>query len=79
MSASPTPTEGGEKFDWMADKDASQCVVCDKQFGRIKNRRHHCRHCGRLVCGMCSSRKHILRAGEEFAMIASIVCLLNNK
>lgn len=65
MSSSPTPVEGSEKFDWMADDDASQCVICDKPFGRIKNRRHHCRHCGRLVCGLCSSRKHVLRAGEE--------------
>ena len=61
----PTPPESGMKFDWMADKDASHCVICAKQFGRIKNRRHHCRHCGRLVCGMCSSRKHVLRSGEE--------------
>ena len=29
---------------------------CDHKFNVI-NRRHHCRYCGRLVCGPCSTNK----------------------
>ena len=54
-----------DAIEWMDDEDASQCIICDKEFGRIKNRRHHCRNCGRLVCGNCSSRKHVIRNGEQ--------------
>ena len=28
------------------------CMSCDKTFGFL-TRKHHCRHCGRLVCKQC--------------------------
>ena len=30
------------------------CDICETEFGYIKNKRHHCRHCGRAICGNCS-------------------------
>nr|CAH8850603.1 unnamed protein product [Trichobilharzia regenti] len=35
-------------------EDGSVCVECCAKFG-ITNRRHHCRHCGRLLCSQCSA------------------------
>ncbi|XP_076107100.1 rabankyrin-5-like isoform X1 [Mytilus galloprovincialis] len=31
------------------------CLECCVKFG-IKTRKHHCRHCGRLLCAKCSSK-----------------------
>ncbi|XP_062587167.1 rabankyrin-5-like isoform X2 [Saccostrea cucullata] len=31
------------------------CLECGVKFG-IKTRKHHCRHCGRLLCSKCSSK-----------------------
>ena len=56
-------------IEWMDDEDSSQCVICNKVFGRIKNRRHHCRNCGRLICGKCSSRRHIIASEVEPARV----------
>ncbi|RZF38114.1 hypothetical protein LSTR_LSTR006513, partial [Laodelphax striatellus] len=30
------------------------CLECGTKFG-ITMRKHHCRHCGRLLCSSCSS------------------------
>ena len=34
---------------WQLDADVSTCVLCDEDFGLFR-RKHHCRHCGRIVC-----------------------------
>ena len=38
---------------WMPDKTSKKCQICNKSFSILskKRRRHHCRSCGRLVCG----------------------------
>lgn len=41
---------------WTPDNEAKQCMYCQTQFTVIK-RRHHCRACGKVVCGACSSNK----------------------
>ena len=33
------------------------CSTCSKGFNVLK-RRHHCRHCGRVICGSCGKQKH---------------------
>ncbi|KAM3125233.1 hypothetical protein CJI97_003764 [Candidozyma auris] len=40
---------------WQPDGDVTSCVLCDTSF-TLFNRRHHCRKCGRVVCGSCSSQ-----------------------
>jgi hypothetical protein len=36
---------------WQDDRAATNCPFCFLAFGIITNRRHHCRLCGRVVCG----------------------------
>ncbi|KOS23170.1 Vacuolar segregation protein PEP7 [Escovopsis weberi] len=44
---------------WEEDDKVSQCPFCHQEFGSWTFRRHHCRVCGRVVCGdpqtSCSS------------------------
>jgi len=35
--------------------EGSHCMECGVKFG-VATRKHHCRHCGRLLCAKCSSR-----------------------
>lgn len=42
---------------WEDDASVSCCPLCQSQFGKMINRRHHCRLCGRVVCEKCSSFK----------------------
>lgn len=40
---------------WQADDEVSRCFLCDSSY-TFFNRRHHCRKCGRVVCGSCSDQ-----------------------
>lgn len=35
--------------------DGDSCSECNAKFG-LANRKHHCRHCGRILCARCSAR-----------------------
>ncbi|VDM37639.1 unnamed protein product [Toxocara canis] len=39
---------------WMVDGASQNCMSCQQPF-LINNRRHHCRNCGKLFCGTCTS------------------------
>lgn len=39
---------------WMPDHSCRVCYDCDAQF-TVFNRRHHCRLCGRIFCGKCTT------------------------
>ena len=41
---------------WVPDDIFDSCMTCNKSFSTTV-RRHHCRHCGRLICGKCSPKK----------------------
>eukprot|EP00949_MAST-11_sp_MAST-11-sp1_P005140 g5140.t1 len=41
---------------WQRDEDVSNCPHCMAQFGLFR-RKHHCRYCGRVVCGKCSDQR----------------------
>ncbi|KAK2724427.1 hypothetical protein QYM36_001066, partial [Artemia franciscana] len=45
---------------WTPDSDATICMHCKKSHFSMLNRRHHCRKCGAVVCGPCSSKKFVL-------------------
>ncbi|TPX39744.1 hypothetical protein SeMB42_g06263 [Synchytrium endobioticum] len=42
---------------WQNDRSVLNCPLCGSTFNSLKNRRHHCRLCGRVICGLdaCSS------------------------
>eukprot|EP01125_Pyxidicula_operculata_P004525 TRINITY_DN170_c0_g2_i2.p1 TRINITY_DN170_c0_g2~~TRINITY_DN170_c0_g2_i2.p1 ORF type:complete len:419 (-),score=85.91 TRINITY_DN170_c0_g2_i2:115-1371(-) len=45
---------------WVPDSEAKSCICCSTKF-TFTNRRHHCRQCGNIVCGSCSSNKKELK------------------
>lgn len=40
---------------WQPDSEVQACPLCKLPFNFFFLRRHHCRKCGRVVCGSCSS------------------------
>jgi len=44
---------------WQPDQDQETCTNCEKKFS-IRNRRHHCRVCGILICAACSTNRRIV-------------------
>ncbi|XP_069123641.1 uncharacterized protein [Argopecten irradians] len=47
------------KPSWVADDAVSFCVLCNNKFNQLR-RKHHCRQCGRVMCGKCCSEKVML-------------------
>ncbi|XP_053948647.1 pleckstrin homology domain-containing family F member 1 homolog [Anastrepha ludens] len=45
---------------WVPDAEATHCMHCKKTQFTMIVRRHHCRNCGAVVCGPCSSKKFLL-------------------
>ena len=42
---------------WIPDEDFEHCAVCKGKFTVFQLRmRHHCRYCGKVVCGECLDR-----------------------
>jgi len=48
-----------EEVEWMDDSLVTYCPLCVKQFSAIR-RKHHCRRCGRIFCGNCSSHNILI-------------------
>ena len=44
---------------WVEDCDANSCMRCGSDFG-ILRWKHHCRYCGKVVCGDCSKEKRFI-------------------
>ncbi|KAF3846262.1 hypothetical protein F7725_003340 [Dissostichus mawsoni] len=66
-----------ESPDWV---DAEECHRCRVQFG-VMTRKHHCRACGQIFCGKCSSKySTIPKFGIEKEVRVCEPCfeLLNN-
>jgi len=41
---------------WMADEESDSCGVCGSPFTLLL-RRHHCRSCGKIFCGDCTTQE----------------------
>lgn len=50
-SAASDPSEPPK---WTPDERVSECQACKDPFTLVR-RKHHCRHCGGVFCGKCSS------------------------
>lgn len=55
---------------WVPNKDSLTCQLCFKGF-TLFDRRHHCRACGALVCGDCSSRRVFDRTKDRQVRVCS--------
>jgi acyl carrier protein len=59
--ASPSSPSGP---DWVPDGATKTCMLCSTGF-TILRRRHHCRVCGRVVCGNCSTKRVRVKHSTE--------------
>lgn len=46
--------DGDRQQFWVDSNNVSSCYECGSEFG-LFNRKHHCRVCGRVFCGRCTS------------------------
>eukprot|EP00475_Leptophrys_vorax_P011511 TRINITY_DN18070_c0_g2_i1.p1 TRINITY_DN18070_c0_g2~~TRINITY_DN18070_c0_g2_i1.p1 ORF type:complete len:570 (+),score=127.74 TRINITY_DN18070_c0_g2_i1:31-1710(+) len=63
---------------WEPDYMSQECSVCNTKF-TVLNRRHHCRKCGELVCGTCSSKKLAIkksRSGKPVRVCNACISLM---
>lgn len=51
FSGTPSHTTPGIVI-WTNDDEVKQCTLCKNDFTLLR-RRHHCRSCGRVMCGKC--------------------------
>merc|ERR1719253_1477036 len=47
---------------WVPDEEVNECPVCHRRFHHMSLRKHHCRICGRVVCGGCSDNQLYLQS-----------------
>ena len=58
-SQSTTQPVSNKAVVWEDDKTINRCQKCGFIFTTLR-RKHHCRACGQIVCGKCSSHSCIL-------------------
>ncbi|XP_062942256.1 zinc finger FYVE domain-containing protein 16 isoform X1 [Cynocephalus volans] len=63
---------GQKQPTWVPDSKAPNCMNCQVKFTFTK-RRHHCRACGKVFCGVCCNRKCKLQYLEKEARVC-VVC-----
>ncbi|RHY23070.1 hypothetical protein DYB36_006901 [Aphanomyces astaci] len=54
---------------WESDKDAACCKQCKKKFIAVVRNRHHCRCCGYVFCGKCTSHRMSLPEFGYFELV----------
>ncbi|XP_001378438.2 zinc finger FYVE domain-containing protein 26 isoform X1 [Monodelphis domestica] len=59
------PEKPPDRQQWVPDEMENTCMVCRNEHFTMFNRRHHCRRCGRLVCGSCSTKKMVVEGSRE--------------
>ncbi|KAH3760929.1 protein piccolo [Pelomyxa schiedti] len=53
---------------WIPDKNAKFCMICSQVFNVII-RRHHCRKCGKVMCGNCSRQRSLENVAEKHVRV----------
>lgn len=68
---------------WENDADVSRCPYCQQDFSQYTFRRHHCRTCGKVVCGDpttgCSSMLALTAATSKSMCLYSCQHLLTHE
>ncbi|RZF34670.1 hypothetical protein LSTR_LSTR013158 [Laodelphax striatellus] len=66
---------GIDMLKWLPARDkVTECMCCQKTVFSMFNRRHHCRRCGRVVCGGCSAKTMKVAGYGDVAVRACDVC-----
>lgn len=60
---------------WDVDSSASDCACCSARF-TVTKRKHHCRNCGRIVCGPCSIYRWALEGGKPIRFCVDCNCAI---
>lgn len=62
-------------IDWEDDATIAKCPFCQQEFSNYSFRRHHCRLCGRVVCGDprtgCSTEIGLNVASRKFNVLST--------
>ncbi|XP_064604770.1 FYVE, RhoGEF and PH domain-containing protein 5-like [Liolophura sinensis] len=69
-------TLGSKAPVWIPDSRVTMCMMCTVEF-TVTWRRHHCRACGKVVCGSCSDNKAPLQYLEYKASRVCDECYEN--
>ncbi|KAF1595903.1 UNVERIFIED_CONTAM: hypothetical protein FQV16_0000523, partial [Eudyptes robustus] len=59
---------------WVPDSEAEFCMVCHNTHFTVIQRRHHCRSCGKVVCGSCSTRTFTLEGISKKPVRVCDIC-----
>ncbi|PNF30079.1 hypothetical protein B7P43_G04236 [Cryptotermes secundus] len=51
------PAAVPSKNEWVPNDEVTECMCCQSVAFSMFNRRHHCRRCGRVICGSCSTQR----------------------
>jgi len=58
---------------WNPDETTMHCMLCKSKFTML-NRKHHCRSCGRVICGSCGKYKRVLQQIAEKPERICVTC-----
>jgi myotubularin-related protein 1/2 len=64
-SSSDKSTKDRRFSNWADDKGVNACSRCSVGFSAFK-RKHHCRGCGLIFCGPCSSKRQLLASHSKW-------------
>jgi zinc finger FYVE domain-containing protein 26 len=53
----------------------TECMCCQSVAFSMFNRRHHCRRCGRVICGSCSTRRTKVLVSSVYVVICLLIFL----
>jgi len=59
---------------WVPDDAAATCQHCQRVSFSLLQRRHHCRKCGIVVCGACSSKRIMLPHQSSKPLRCCLAC-----
>lgn len=68
------PANVPPKDQWVADADVNQCPCCQTIQFSMFDRRHHCRRCGRVVCGACSPHRRLVDGYGDVPVRTCVDC-----
>ena len=56
----------GEKYQvgWLDAEHVKCCPLCTQSFHPLRRLKHHCRSCGRVICGACSRHRRMMIQGK---------------